>query len=158
MNTAISGPEHVTQPLEILCTLPAVRDACRLSVDRDTVESAKRRRPRVSPAGGRAAGKTFTQEATPGSLPGRNDKPALFSLPADTTLGDYQLEIYLGGGARTRAHMPRMNLRDARTWSARQIDSAGASFAAIYIAEYGSDRFGSGSLVSSYNRDVGWYL
>lgn len=127
-------------------------------MDRDTVERVQLRQRRVSPAGVRAAGGRFTQYAAARSLLDRRNKAALSRLPEEPLQGEYQLEIYLGGGARTRAHMPRMNLRDAQTWSARQIDSAGASFAAIYIPEYGSDRFGSGSLVSNYNRDVGWYL
>ncbi|MCG2623148.1 hypothetical protein LVY72_14715 [Arthrobacter sp. I2-34] len=158
MNTAISGPEHFSQPLEIPCAPPAVRDAGHLPVDGDAVESVKLHRRRISPAGGQAAGKALAQYAAAKSLRGRKDKPALSRLPEDPIQGEYQLEVYLSGGAKTRVHMPRMDLRDAQTWSARQIDSADASFAAIYIPEYGSDRFGSGSLVSNYNRDVGWYL
>lgn len=53
--------------------------------------------------------------------------------------------------------MPRADLKDAKAWAQTRIEAAGASFGAFYFPTGGSDRPGTGSLVSGYDGNVGWY-
>lgn len=76
--------------------------------------------------------------------------------PGQSRPGDSQLEIYLAAGTGTHAPVPRMRLKDAKARSQKQTDAAGAAFGAIYFPTGGgSGRPGTGSLVFSYDRNVG---
>ncbi|MDQ0867828.1 hypothetical protein QFZ70_000301 [Arthrobacter sp. V1I9] len=82
----------------------------------------------------------------------RNERQARSSRAAR-----YQLDIHHSASNRTREAIPVKDLEDAKTWARTRIEAQGAEFAAIYSPALGSTAPGTGALVSSFNRSVGWY-
>lgn len=71
--------------------------------------------------------------------------------------GQYQLDIHLSAGNSTRESIPEKDIDDAKAWARTRIESQGAEFGAIYFPAGGDGAPGTGALVSSYDRSVGWY-
>jgi hypothetical protein len=71
--------------------------------------------------------------------------------------GSYQLDIHLSAGQRTREIIPEKDIEDAKIWARGRIEAQGAEFGAIYFPAGGEGAPGTGALVSSYDRSVGWY-
>jgi hypothetical protein len=71
--------------------------------------------------------------------------------------GGYQLDIHLSAGNNIRESIPEKDIDDAKAWALKRIEAQGAEFGAIYFPAGGEGAPGSGALVSSYDRSVGWY-
>lgn len=71
--------------------------------------------------------------------------------------GEYQLDIHLGAGNSTRESIPHTDIEEAKNWARERIEAQGAEFGAIYFPAGGDGVPGTGALVSSYDRSVGWY-
>ncbi|MFJ6359270.1 hypothetical protein [Pseudarthrobacter oxydans] len=71
--------------------------------------------------------------------------------------GEYQLDIHFSAGNNTREGIPEKDIEDAKAWARQRIESQGAEFGAIYFPAGGDGAPGTGALVSSYDRSVGWY-
>jgi hypothetical protein len=158
MNMNISSSEQFTQHLESLGgDATALRKFSFIPADGDTVEDVALQLRTENIAHGRPAGDQFTLHALAEILISKRDEKVSSPPPGRSRPGEYQLEIYLAAGSGTRTRVPRMHLKDAKAWAQKQIDAAGASFGAIYFPSGGSDRHGTGSLISRYDRNVGWY-
>jgi hypothetical protein len=158
MNMDISSSAQFTQHLESVGgDATALKNFSFVPADGDTVEEVALELRTENISHGRPAGDQFTLHALAEILISTRDEKAP-SLPPDRSQpGEYQLEIYLAAGSGTRTRVPRMHLNDAKVWAQKRIDGVGASFGAIYFPTGGSDRRGTGSLVSRYDRNVGWY-
>lgn len=71
--------------------------------------------------------------------------------------GEYQLDTHLSAGNSTRESIPERDIEDAKVWARNRIEAQGAEFGAIYFPAGGDGVPGTGALVSSYDRSVGWY-
>lgn len=71
--------------------------------------------------------------------------------------GEYQLDIHVSAGSTTREAIPAADIADAKVWARARIEARGAEFGAIYFPAGGSGAPGTGDLVSSFDRAVGWY-
>lgn len=71
--------------------------------------------------------------------------------------GEYQLDIHLSAGNSTRESIPEKDIEEAKAWARERIEAQGAEFGAIYFPAGGEGAPGTGALVSSYDRAVGWY-
>ncbi len=158
MNMDISSSEQFTQHLESSGgTTAALSESSVVPADSDTVEDVALQLRNENIAQGRPAGEQFTLHALAEILISKRDEEDPSLHPDQSRSGEYQLEIYLAAGSATRTPVPRADLKDAKDWAQTQIDAAGASFGAIYFPTGGHDRPGTGSLVSRYDRNVGWY-
>jgi hypothetical protein len=158
MNMDISSSEQFTQHLESLGgSAAALRESSFVPGDRDTVEDVALQLRNENIGQGRPAGEQFTLHALAEILISKRDEKEPSLHPGQSRPGEYQLEIYIAAGSVTRSPVPRIHLQEAKIWAQKQIDAAGASFGAIYFPTGGSDQPGTGSLVSRYDRNVGWY-
>jgi hypothetical protein len=82
----------------------------------------------------------------------RNERQAKFSQAEK-----YQLDIHHSASNRTREAIPTKDLEEAKSWARTRIEAEGAEFGAIYSPAGGSAAPGTGALVSSFSRSVGWY-
>lgn len=71
--------------------------------------------------------------------------------------GEYQLDVHLSEGNTTREGVPVRDIEDAKVWARARIEALGAEFGAIYFPAGGGGAPGTGALVSSFDRSVGWY-
>ena len=71
--------------------------------------------------------------------------------------GEYQLDVHHSAGPSTRESIPEKDIEDAKNWARERIEAQGAEFGAIYFPAGGDGVPGTGALVSSYDRSVGWY-
>jgi len=71
--------------------------------------------------------------------------------------GEYQLDVRHSAGPSTRESIPERDIEDAKIWARERIEAQGAEFGAIYFPAGGDGVPGTGALVSSYDRSVGWY-
>jgi hypothetical protein len=158
MNMDISSSEQFTQHLESLGgSAAALRESSFVPGDHDTVEDVALALRNENIAQGQPAGEQVTLHALAEILISKRDEKNPSLHPSQSRPGEYQLEIYLAAGSASRSPVPRKHLNDAKDWAEKQIDAAGASFGAIYFPSGGSDQPGTGSLVSRYDRNVGWY-
>ena len=77
--------------------------------------------------------------------------------PGASQAGEYQLDIHLGSGHTTRESIPVKALEHAQVWARARIETQGADFGAIYFPAGGGGVAGTGALVCSFDRSVGWY-
>ena len=67
------------------------------------------------------------------------------------------MDVHLGEGNTTREGVPVRDIEDAKVWARARIEALGAEFGAICFPAGGGRAPGTGALVSSFDRSVGWY-
>ncbi|MBT2538438.1 hypothetical protein [Arthrobacter sp. ISL-69] len=125
--------------------------------DDDTVESVvSRLRMEQKQHGGDATDPSILHAPAQVMISRRDERNP--SHPAGASqMGEYQLDIHLSAGSSTRECIPAKDIEDAKTWARARIEAQGAEFGAIYFPSGGGHAPGTGALVSSFDRSVGWY-
>lgn len=123
----------------------------------DTVESVVSHLRIEQQQHGRAAKEPSLLHAAAQVMISRRDERDPGHHTGASQAGEYQLDIHLGAGNSTREGIPEKELEGAQAWAGARIEAQGAEFGAIYFPAGGSGGPGTGALVSSYDRSVGWY-
>jgi hypothetical protein len=158
MNSTQSGSEQFMQNLQSLGGSESdVGEAAYVVREEDTVEDVvsslrieQQQRGRIpkEPSILHAAAEVMVSR--------RNERDPAHQADASQE-GEYQLDIHLSAGTRTRESIPERDIEDAKIWARERIEAQGAEFGAIYFPAGGEGVPGTGALVSSYDRSVGWY-
>ncbi|APX00396.1 hypothetical protein [Arthrobacter sp. QXT-31] len=131
--------------------------ACAVS-DEDTVETViSRLRMEKYTQGSKLVDPSILQ-ACAQVLISRRDENKPLHLPRHPQEGDYQLDIRLAGSLTTREPIPVKSLKDAKVWATERLDAIGAQAGVIYLSTPGNTGAGTGTLVSNFERSVGWLV
>jgi hypothetical protein len=68
------------------------------------------------------------------------------------------LDIRLAESLITREPIPVKSLKDAKVWATERLDAIGAQAGVIYLSAPGNTGAGTGTLVSNFERSVGWLV
>jgi hypothetical protein len=150
MNSSQSSSEQFTQYLK---TLGDAESGTYRVTNQDTVASVASGLRLAQQSRGCVVSEPFILHASAQVLISRRNERQAKSSHA----GKYQLDIHHSASHRTREAIPVKDLEDAKTWARTRIEARGAEFAAIYSPAFGSTAPGTGALVSSFDRSVGWY-
>ncbi|WP_104044465.1 hypothetical protein [Arthrobacter sp. ZGTC412] len=125
--------------------------------DDDTVESVvSRLRMEQQEHGGNAKDPSVLHASAQVMISRRDERDPVNHAGASQP-GEYQLDIHHSAGSTTRESIPAKDLEDAKIWAQARIEAQGAEFAAMYFPAGGGDSPGTGALVASFDRSVGWY-
>jgi hypothetical protein len=150
MNSSQSSSEQFTQYLK---TVQGAKYGTYRVTDQDTVESVVSGLRLAQQSRGCVVSEPFILHASAQVLISRRNERQARSSRAEK----YQLDIHHSASNRTREAIPAKDLEDAKSWARTRIEAQGAEFGAIYAPAGGSAAPGTGALVSSFNRSVGWY-
>jgi hypothetical protein len=157
MNPTQSSSEQFMQNLKSVGGSESdVNDAAYVVRDQDTVESVVSGL-RIEQQQHGTAKEPAVLHAVAEVMVSRRDEHDPTHHAGASQEGAYQLDIHLSAGQRTREIIPEKDIEDAKTWARGRIEAQGAEFGAIYFPAGGEGAPGTGALVSSYDRSVGWY-
>jgi hypothetical protein len=157
MNPTQSSSEQFMQNLKSVGGSESdVNDAAYVVRDQDTVESVVSGL-RIEQQQHGAAKEPAVLHAAAEVMVSRRDEHDPAHHAGASQEGAYQLDIHLSAGQRTREIIPEKDIEDAKIWARGRIEAQGAEFGAIYFPAGGEGAPGTGALVSSYDRSVGWY-
>ena len=158
MNSRQSSSEQFMQYLKSVGGSEAdVTGASYVVSDADTVESVVSALRMEQQQHGSAARDPSVLHALAQVMVSRRDEQDPGHHAGASQPGEYQLDIHLSAGHSTRESIPEKDIEDAKAWARTRIESQGAEFGAIYFPAGGDGAPGTGTLVSSYDRSVGWY-
>ncbi|MFJ6313880.1 hypothetical protein [Pseudarthrobacter oxydans] len=158
MNSRQSSSEQFMQYLKSVGGSEAdVSGASYVVSDGDTVESVVSALRMEQQQHGNAARDPSVLHALAQVMVSRRDERDPGHHAGASQPGQYQLDIHLSAGNSTRESIPEKDIDDAKAWARTRIESQGAEFGAIYFPAGGDGAPGTGALVSSYDRSVGWY-
>ena len=158
MNSSQSSSEQFMQYLTSVGGSESdVSGAAYVVSDEDTVESVVSHLRIEQQQHGRVARDPSILHAAAQVMISRRDERDPSHHAGASQLGEYQLDIHLSAGNSTRQGIPEKDLADAQAWAGAKIEAQGAEFGAIYFPTGGEGAPGTGALVSSYDRSVGWY-
>ena len=158
MNSSQSSSEQFMKYLKSVGGSEAdVSGATYAVTDEDTVESVvSRLRIEQQQDGSVARDPAVLHASAQVMISSRDERDPVHHAGASQT-GEYQLDIHLSAGHTTRESIPEKELEDAQIWARARIETQGADFGAIYFPAGGGGTSGTGALVSSFDRSVGWY-
>lgn len=158
MNSSQSSSEQFTKYLKSVGGSEAdISEATHTVTDDDTVESVVSHLRSQQQQEGSAARDQSILHAAAQVMISRRDEGDPGHHPGASQSGEYQLDIHLSAEHTTRESIPERELEAAQAWAQARIESQGAEFGAIYFPAGGAGVPGSGALVSSFDRSVGWY-
>lgn len=158
MNSRQSSSEQFMQYLKSVGGSEAdVSGASYVVSDGDTVESVVSALRMEHQQHGNAARDPSVLHALAQVMVSRRDERDPGHHAGASQPDQYQLDIHLSAGNSTRESIPEKDIDDAKAWARTRIESQGAEFGAIYFPAGGDGAPGTGALVSSYDRSVGWY-
>ena len=158
MNSRQSSSEQFMQYLKSVGGSEAdVAGASYVVSDADTVESVVSALRMEQQQHGSAAKDPSFLHALAQVMVSRRDERDPGHHAGASQSGEYQLDIHFSAGNNTREGIPEKDIDDAQAWARQRIESQGAEFGAIYFPAGGDGAPGTGALVSSYDRSVGWY-
>jgi hypothetical protein len=158
MNSNQTSSEQFGQHLKSVGGSEAdVSDSAYVVTEEDTVESVVSGMRIKQQEHGGSASKPSILHASAEVLISRRDEHDPAHHPGTSRPGEYQLDIRVGAEHSTRESIPEKDLEAAQIWAQGRIEAAGADFGAIYFPSGGGVAPGTGALVCSYDRAVGWY-
>ncbi len=158
MNSTQSSSEQFMQNLKSVGGSESdVDEAVYVVRDDDTVENVVSGLRIEQQQHGSAARESSILHAAAEVMVSRRDEQDRAHHAGVSQEGEYQLDIHLGAGHSTRESIPHKDIEEAKIWARERIEAQGAEFGAIYFPAGGDGVPGTGALVSSYDRSVGWY-
>jgi hypothetical protein len=158
MNSKQSSSEQFLKYLKSVGGSEADLNAAAYTVsDDDTVESVvSRLRMEQQEHGGNAKDPSILHASAQVMISRRDERDPVHHEGASQA-GEYQLDIHHTAGSTIRESIPARDMEAAKVWAQKQIEVQGAEFGAIYFPTGGGDSPGTGALVASFDRSVGWY-
>ncbi len=158
MNSRQSSSEQFLKYLKSVGGSEADLNAAAYAVsDNDTVESVvSRLRMEQQAHGGNAKDPSILHASAQVMISRRDERDPVHHAGASQP-GEYQLDIHHSAGNTIRESIPAKDIEAAKVWARAQIEAQGAEFGAIYFPTGGGDSPGTGALVASFDRSVGWY-
>lgn len=157
MDFTQSSSEQFMKYLESVGGSEADVDATYAVTNEDTVETVVSRLRIAQQQDGNVARDASVLHASAQVMISRRDEGDPVNHAGASQTGEYQLDIHLSAVHTTRESIPEKELADAQVWARARIDTQGADFGAIYFPAGGGGAPGTGALVSSFDRSVGWY-
>jgi hypothetical protein len=158
MNSTQSSSEQFMQNLKSVGGSESdVNDAAYVVRDEDTVENVVSGLRIEQQQHGSAAKEPAILHAAAEVMVSRRDEQDPSHHAGASQEGEYQLDIHHSAGPSTRESIPEKDIEDAKNWARERIEAQDAEFGAIYFPAGGDGAPGTGALVSSYDRSVGWY-
>lgn len=158
MNSKKSSSEHFLQHLKSVGGSESdVETAAYVPTDDDTVESVASHLRIEQQQDGIDPKAQAVLHASAQVLVSRRDENDPDHHAGASQPGEYQLDVNVSAGSTTREAIPATDIEDAKVWARARIEAQGADFGAIYFPAGGSGAPGTGDLVSSFDRAVGWY-
>lgn len=158
MNFRQSSSEQFMQYLKSVGGSEAdISGAAYVVNDDDTVESVVSSLRMEQQRRGGAASDPSVLHASAQVMISRRDEGDPNHHHGASQVGEYQLDIHHSAESTTRERIPAKDLEDAKVWAQARIEAQGAEFGAVYFPAGGDGLPGTGALVSSFDRSVGWY-
>lgn len=158
MNSTQSSSEQFMQNLKSVGGSESdVNEAAYVVSDEDTVESVVSGLRMEQQQHGSVVREPSILHASAEVMVSRRDEQDPAHHGGTSQAGEYQLDIHLSAGHSTRESIPEKDIEEAKIWARERIEAQGAEFGAIYFPSGGDGAPGTGALVSSYDRSVGWY-
>lgn len=158
MNSSQSSSEQFMQYLKSIGGSEAdISETTHTVTDEDTVESVVYHLRFQQQQEGSVAREQSILHAAAQVVISRRDELDPVRHAGASQAGEYELDMHLSAEHTTRESIPEKELREAQIWARARIESQGAEFGAIYFPAGGAGVPGSGALVSSFDRSVGWY-
>ena len=158
MTSSRSSSEHFGQHLKNVGGSEAeVSGSAYVVKSEDTVESVVSGLRMKQQEHGNPASDPSILHASAEVLISRRDEEDPGHHPGASQPGEYQLDIHLPGGQRSREPIPEGDLEAAQVWAQRRIEAEGADSGAIYFPSGGGIDPGTGALECSYDSARGWH-